>query len=54
LKKLQDIEKDSTDLNDFNLVDFENNILLYVGQQLIQDAIAQKENVGVFYNKELV
>jgi L-aspartate oxidase len=54
LRNLQDIAKTSTDLNDFNLVDFENNILLYLGQQLIQDAIAQKENLGVFYNQDLV
>jgi L-aspartate oxidase len=54
LKKLQGIEKTSTDLNDFNLTDFENNILLYLGQLLIQDAIIQKENVGVFYNQDLV
>jgi L-aspartate oxidase len=54
LRNLQDIAKTSTDLNDFNLVDFENNILLYVGQLLIQDAITQKENLGVFYNQDLV
>ncbi len=54
LKKLQDIERTSFDINDFNLTDFENNILLYLGQQLIQDAIAQKENLGVFYNQDLV
>jgi len=54
LKKLEDIEKTSTDLDDFNLVDFENNILLYLGQHLIKDAIAQKENLGVFYNQDLV
>jgi L-aspartate oxidase len=54
LKKLQDIKKASTDLNDFNLTDFENNILLYLGQHLIKDAIAQKENLGVFYNQDLL
>lgn len=54
LENFQVIEKTSVDINDFNLVDFENNILFYVGQYLIQDAIAQKENVGVFFNQDLV
>lgn len=38
----------------FDLKMFQNEIILNVAQCLLEDAIAQKENKGVHYNKDLV
>jgi L-aspartate oxidase len=52
--QLLEIKAEALECDEFNLFDFEANCLLETAILLIQDALNQKENKGVFYNVDLV
>lgn len=57
LKALEILKKEKTTATiqeSFDLNMFQNEIVLNVAQHLLEDAINQKENKGVHYNKDLV
>lgn len=52
--QLLEIKDEALECDEFNLIDFEANCILESAILLIQDALNQKENKGVFYNIDLV
>jgi L-aspartate oxidase len=54
LQLLNELFENSVDSSDFNLADFETNVMLHVAILLIKDAQTKKSNKGVFYNIDIV
>ena len=54
IKSLLEFYEHAEQLNNFNIAEFENNVLYEVGLYVLEDALKQPKNIGVHFNEELV
>ena len=54
MKKLLEIKSKAIECAEFSLPNYEANCLLETAILLIQDALSQKENKGVYFNVDLI
>jgi L-aspartate oxidase len=53
LNELKQLYHQASELNDWTIQDWENNVLCQVGMLLFKDALVQTQNKGVFFNLDL-